>query len=103
MVMLGKEVGDEFWREGKHYFLLTKFFKKFYMFKIFYMVALGNSVKFSPNLSKFSRRDGRGGGGGGGWRSGSDLFDKSFRNFLFFEGDCKICHLRIMKTLTNQD
>ena len=58
------------WSGGKvniisFFFFLTKFFKKLFMFKIFYMVVLGNSVKFSPNLSKFSRRDGRGGGGGG--------------------------------------
>ena len=42
-----------------HYFLFTKFFEIFCMFKIFYMVALDSFVTFSPNLSKFS---GRGGG-----------------------------------------
>ena len=31
MVMLGKEVGDLVWGEGKHYFYLTKFFKKLYV------------------------------------------------------------------------
>ena len=42
-----------------HYFLFTKFFEIFYMFKIFYMVALDSFVTFSPNLSKMF---GRGGG-----------------------------------------
>ena len=42
-----------------HYFLFTKFFEIFYMFKIFCMVALDSFVTFSPNLSKFA---GRGGG-----------------------------------------
>ena len=101
MVRLGKEVGDVVWWEGKHYVLLAKFFKKLYMLKIFYIVVLGNSVTFSPNLSKFSRRNGM--GREGGWRGGGDLFDKPFRNFLFFESDCKICQLRIMKTLANQN
>ena len=41
------------------------------MFKIFYIVALGSYVTFSPNLSKFS-----------GGRRGGDVFDKLFRNFL---------------------
>ena len=66
MVMLGDEVeggGGVVWGRGA-------FFKMLYMFKIFFMVALGNYVTFSPNLSKFSEG------------SGDDLFDKSFRNFL---------------------
>ena len=42
-----------------HYFLFTKFFEIFYMFKIICMVALDNFVTFSPNLSKIC---GRGGG-----------------------------------------
>ena len=46
-------------RDKGHYFLLTKFFEIFYIFKIFYMVAVASLVTFSPNLSKFS---GRGGG-----------------------------------------
>ena len=71
------------------------------MLKIFYIVVLGNSATFSPNLSKFSRRNGM--GRAGGWRGGGDLFDKPFRNFLFFEEDCKIFQLRMMKTLRNQN
>ena len=51
---VGVVVGDR-----GHYFLFTKFFEIFNMFKIFYMVALDSFVTFSPNLSKFS---GRGGG-----------------------------------------
>ena len=42
-----------------HYFLLTKFLKIFYMFKIFCKVTLDSFETFSPNLSKFS--------GQGGW------------------------------------
>ena len=53
MVMLGEEVegggGGVVWGRGA-------FFKMLYMFKIFFMVALGNYVTFSPNLSKFSGR-----------------------------------------------
>ena len=47
------EVGDR-----GYYFLFTKFFEIFYMFKIFYKVALDSFATFSPNLSKFSVRGG---------------------------------------------
>ena len=46
-----------------HYFLFTKFFEIFYMFKIFCMVALDSFVTFSPNLSKCSGMEGGEGGG----------------------------------------
>ena len=53
MVMLGEEVegggGGVVWGRGA-------FFKMLYMFKIFFMVALGNYVTFLPNLSKFYGR-----------------------------------------------
>ena len=42
-----------------NYFLFTRFFDIFYVFKIFCMVALDSFVTFSPNLSKFSGRKGR--------------------------------------------
>ena len=44
--------------ERGHYFLFTKFFEIFYMVKIFCMVTLDSFVTFSPNLSKFSGREG---------------------------------------------
>ena len=97
MVMLGEEVGKRCGLgEWGHYFLLTKFFKIHNMFKIFYMVALGSYVTFSPNLSKYYGRKGN-----------NFFFDRPFRNFLpFFWGrrvGCKICQLRMMKTLTDQN
>ena len=79
------------WREEGHYFLLTIFFKMFYKFKMFYMVALGSYVTFSPNLSKFSRGEGV-----------TFLTNLSETSSPFFEGGCKICQLRMMKTLANQ-
>ena len=55
MVMLGEEVeGGE--GGGRCSLWKGAFFKMLYMFKIFFMVALGNYVTFSPNLSKFSGR-----------------------------------------------
>ena len=97
MVMLGEEVGKRCGLgEWGHYFLLTKFFKIHNMFKIFYMMALGSYVTFSPNLSKYYRRKG----------SNFFLTDLSEISFPFFEGGgggCKICQLRMMKTLTNQN
>ena len=64
-----------------------------YMFKIFYMVALGSYVTFSPNLSKFS----------GERRGVTFLTNLSGMFSPFYEGGCKICQLRMMKTLTNQN
>ena len=46
------------------------------MFKIFYMMALGSYVTFSPNLSKYYRRKG----------SNFFLTDLSEISFPFFEG-----------------
>ena len=80
------------WGEGGHYFLLTKFSKILYMFKIFYMVVLGSYVTFSPNLSKFS----------GERRVVTFLTDLSEISSPFYEGGYKISQLRMMKTLTNQ-
>ena len=54
MVMLGEEV--EGGGGGGVVCGRGAFFKMLYMFKIFFMVALGNYVTFSPNLSKFSGR-----------------------------------------------
>ena len=63
-----------------HYFLFTKFFEIFYMFKIFCMVALDSFVTFSPNLSKFS------GQGGGSVRLLCDILT-TFSKFLsYWEG-----------------
>ena len=47
-------VVGEAWSGGGrgHYFLFTKFFEIFYMSKIFYMVALGSFVTFSPKFFK---------------------------------------------------
>ena len=64
--------------------------------------VLGNSVTFSPNLSKFSWRDGMGGGEGVGGVGVTFLTNLSEMS-SFFEEDCKICQLRIMKTLMNQN
>ena len=81
------------WGEGGHYFLLTKFSKILYMFKIFYMVVLGSYVTFSPNLSKFS-----------GERRGVTILTNLSEIFSpFYEWGCKICQLRMVKTLTNQN
>ena len=55
-------------------------FAKNYMFKIFFMVALGNFVTFSQNLSKFSGRDEEG-GVGWGWP-----FWQTFQKFPLFWG-----------------
>ena len=57
-----------------HYFLFTKFFEIFYMFKIFCMLALDSFVTFSPKLSKFSGR------GGGSVRCLCDILI-NFQNF----------------------
>ena len=77
--------------EEGHFFLLTKFFKILYMFKIFCMVVLGSYLTFSPNLSKFSK----------GRRGVTFLTNLSDIPSSFYEGDCKISQLRMMKTLTN--
>ena len=66
MVMLGKEVGDVVWGEGKHYVLFTKFFKKLYMLKIFYIVVLGNSDIFAKSFKIFQEERNGGGRGIGG-------------------------------------
>ena len=67
MVMLGEEVGDVVWGEGKHYVLFTKFFKKLYMLKIFYIVVLGNSDIFAKSFKIFQEERNGGGGGLEGW------------------------------------
>ena len=76
--------------EWEHYFLLTKFCKIFFMFKIFYMVPLGSYVKFSPNLSKFSE-----------WMGVTFLTNLPEIFSSFFKGGCKICQPRNQKTLKN--
>ena len=77
MVMLGEEVGRRCGLgEWGHYFLLIKFFKIHNMFKIFYMMALGSYVTFSPNLSKYYGRKG----------NNFFLTDRSEISFPFFEG-----------------
>ena len=84
--------------DSGHYFLFTKFFEIFYMFKTFCMVALDSFMTFSPNLSKFSGRGGR--------RVNIYLaFLKNLYEFSspLFMGSCKICQLSVMGNLTNQN
>ena len=86
----GGVVGDK-----GHYFLFTKFFEIFYMFKTFYMAALDSFVTFSPNLSKFFGR------GGGSVRWFCEILTNLSKFISYWEGKGSTSTWTFWKTFMN--